>query len=197
MYSLDTPVNEVAFAVCDTETTGTTSKMMELLELAAVAIDPPLVLNLHNSFESLVKPEAPIPFAATAIHGITDGMANEAPDAEDVLIKFGDYIENRVLVFHNARFDHNVLTRAWKKCKIQPPKMQILDTLTISRKVHRNIASHSLDSLIELYGLAPLRSGSGRHRALYDSDMTAVIFLQMLQKLQSERSMTLYDLFAL
>ena len=193
-YNFNTNIEDLTFVVSDIETSGMSRWNNTIVEIAAVTIEPPLNLNPHNVFNSLVNPRGEITPDVTAIHGITDGMVADAPGIEAVIAEYTEFVDGKVLVFHNAAFDFNIISKVWRTLKMRP-HVYVLDTLKLSRKLNRGLEHHKLDDLIYLYGLEPLRSGSYRHRALYDSDMTAAALMHMLKQLEDMGIFTFGDLF--
>jgi DNA polymerase-3 subunit epsilon len=82
----------------DTETTGL-GATDRIVELAIV----------HESgsitFDSLINPNRPIPYFASRVHGITDGMVSTAPDFSDVWPEIKNIIVGNRVVIYNASFD--------------------------------------------------------------------------------------------
>ncbi len=183
--NFSTPLTEITFTVADTETTGMSPEWGDVLvEVGAVKITPPLTLELRNYYDSLINPGRPIAPAAIAIHGITDDLAAAAPAADIVITEFAEFIKGSVLVLHNAPFDIKFITDTLNKHRITSPISLVLDTLAISRKLNPHLGSHSLDRLIQYHDITPPRRSGNRHRALYDADITAVLFLKMIGDLQ-------------
>ncbi len=88
--------------ILDTETTG----LGEDAEIVQIAILNPAT---GDSFQTLVKPQNPIPLAATAIHGIKDEMVQNAPDFPTVYPHLVELLTGKTIVIYNASFDTTVL----------------------------------------------------------------------------------------
>src|SRR5512146_1290056 len=65
--------------------------------------------NVIDSLVSLVNPLRPISPGASAVNGITDLMVADAPLFVDLIPGILSFIDNDVLVFHNAPFDLSFL----------------------------------------------------------------------------------------
>ena len=85
-------------AILDTETTGL-DDMAEIVEVSAI--------DRHGNvlFNSLVRPQRPIPEEVTAIHGITNSMVATAPSWPDVHAALCEAVRGHGLVIYNADFD--------------------------------------------------------------------------------------------
>ena len=88
--------------VMDTESTGLGSND-EVCEIAIVDIDGNPLLD------TLIRPNKPIPKEATAIHGITDAMAANAPSWPDIAEQFATVVRGRTVVTYNAAFDERLI----------------------------------------------------------------------------------------
>jgi DNA polymerase-3 subunit epsilon len=90
--------------ILDTETTG----LDEDAEIVQIAVLNPAA---GASFQTLVKPQNPIPPGATAIHGITDEMVQHAPDFTTVYQKLAEFLIDKTIVIYNASFDTAMLSQ--------------------------------------------------------------------------------------
>ena len=73
------------YVLYDLETTGTSSKYDEVIEISAVKVKNGVVTE---EFSQLVNPGRPIPSAASAA---AEG-SNPLPEAEDMTLKFVSYL---------------------------------------------------------------------------------------------------------
>jgi DNA polymerase-3 subunit epsilon len=97
----------------DTETTG--------LDTWAEVVDVAVVdRNGATLFETLVRPDGPIPPDATRIHGIVDGMVSDAPRWPDVYPQLCAILDNRPVVVYNADFDFRVVNQMNLRCNLVP-----------------------------------------------------------------------------
>lgn len=97
-------VTDAETVFLDTETTGLNYYSGdEIVEIAIVSQSGEVLLN------SLVNPCRPIPRDATAIHGITDDMVQDAPTIEELKPRILEALQGKVLVVYNVDFDWNFL----------------------------------------------------------------------------------------
>ncbi|ATD40328.1 3'-5' exonuclease [Aeromonas salmonicida] len=90
--------------ILDTETTGLDDKA-EIVEIS-------IIDQLGNVvFDSLVKPQQPIPAEATAIHGITNDMVATAPSWADIHDEVCQLISSKPLVIYNADYDMRLMAQ--------------------------------------------------------------------------------------
>ena len=95
----------------DTETTGL-ERSDEIVELAIVDFDGSVLLD------SLVHPTTSIPFGATRVHHITDGMVAGAPTWAALWPQIGAVLAGRVTAIYNAEFDIRLMTQTARKAGI-------------------------------------------------------------------------------
>lgn len=82
----------------DTETTGFES-FDTLVEIAILDSDGSLL------YESLIKPNKPIPPGASRVHNITDAMVAFSPGWKQIWPEVEAVLKGRVAGFYNAEFD--------------------------------------------------------------------------------------------
>ena len=175
----DRPLAELTYTVFDTETTGLNpSGGDEIIQIGAARVVNGRLLR-QESFEQLVDPGRDIPAAGIPIHGITPEMVAGQPRIEAVLPTFHQYVQDTVLVAHNAAFDMKFLQLLEARTGLgfhQP----VLDTLLLSAVVHPNQESHRLEAIAERFGVTVL----GRHTALGDALVTAEILIKLIPLLK-------------
>lgn len=95
------------FLILDTETTG----LYDDAEAVQIAI-----INSRGDriFESLIKPLYPIQPAASAIHGITDVMVENAPSFINIYSQLKSILESKKVLIYNAAFDKRILRQQAK-----------------------------------------------------------------------------------
>lgn len=194
----DTPFEELTFTVFDTETTGMSpDKGARLVELAAVKVKPGLVLDLSDTYNTLIDPRTNIPYSAYAIHGINTRMVAGKPEAKDILPEFFEFAEGSVVAAHNARFDCSFLEHHSREADLSNPVTRILDTVKLARAAQQGLKSYSLGNLISHYEMKIPLPDTYRHRALYDAAHTALLLTICLKKLSAENICTPRHLFSM
>src|SRR3954454_9758436 len=107
-----TPIAAAEYVCVDTETNGRPGDDCELTEVGAVLVGGG---ELHERFESLVRPERPLSPGIERFRGITQQMVDEAPPRAEVLPRLKERVHGRVLVAHSASFDRRVLAQAYER----------------------------------------------------------------------------------
>jgi exodeoxyribonuclease X len=161
------------YAILDTETTGLYGGS-SIVSLAVVLIEKGQVVD---TFYSLINPGITIPPDSTLIHHITDEQVRYAPMLAEVMPVINALISDSVAcVAHNAYFDRDrlrgLMVKPW------------IDTLILSRSLHKELASHKLEVLKEAYGLEIENPEElPAHHALYDTRVAGSLFLFLLREL--------------
>ncbi len=160
------------FVVFDLETTGLSSTVNEIIEIAAVKIKNGQVTD---SFSRLVRPQRDIPGEVQRLTGILPEMVARAEGIDLVLPQFMGFVGPAVLVAHNAQFDTGFIRVNLKRAGLELEN-PVIDTLGLARALLPKLKSHKLKNLAEEFGV----SQGTHHRALDDAQATAEIFNKML-----------------
>lgn len=150
------------FAVVDLETTGF-SNACRIVEIGVVLLRPDL--TVERTWETLIQPGRDIP--NSHIHKITATDVVDAPTFGDVAAYLGSLLNGRVLVAHNAPFEHRFLTNEFNRAHAHNGLCQPwLDTMTLAKQ-HLGCAKLS-DALT-----ATRIHNPQAHSALADAQATA------------------------
>ncbi|WP_394205402.1 PolC-type DNA polymerase III [Shewanella waksmanii] len=176
--------------VFDFETTGLSPAQGDrAIEIGAVLIENG---QIQDRFQALMNPGFAVsPFIADYT-GINNQMLSTAEPCGDVMARFADFIAGHNLVAHNASFDWRFLE--YELAAIgRVPSNAISCSMLISRRLLQHAPSHSLGSLVSYLNLP---NDGVFHRALYDAEMTASLWLALLDELAQQFQVTEVD-FAL
>ena len=188
--ALRVPLNEASFCVVDLETTGGRAGPGAIIEIGAYRM---VGRRMVESFETLVRPQGPIPRVISGLTSISNAMVAAAPPIEKVLPAFRDFLGPSVLVAHNATFDFSFLNFEFRRIFGIGLRNPILCTLRMARRFVPSLKRRRLDLLAEHFGL----STAGRHRGLGDARMAAEIlsiFLEIAENMGIGRLDRLLDL---
>ncbi len=173
-------LNELDFVVVDIEATGAKLPPNRIIELGAYRIRG---REIVDSFHSLVNPEISIPRFVVTLTGITNEMVKAAPLFSEVAPKWLEFLEDAVLIAHNAPFDTNFLNH--EIARVFPGHRMLnanLCTVTLSRHAVPGLANYRLETIADHFSI-PLID---RHRAGSDARATAEIFLHLLDRLEEQ-----------
>ena len=108
----------------------------------------------------------------TQKHGITCEDVIGCPTLAELWPEISGYLEDQLLIAHNASFDISVLRHSLHAVSVPIPRVSYLCSLQLSRRLWPHLASHSLGFLAEVYRI-PLE----HHNAASDSFAAARLVL--------------------
>ena len=182
---------EDAYVVFDLETTGLYPNSGDtMIEIGAVKIDNGKIVD---RFDELINPGRELNEEIIKITGIDNEMLKGKRNEEDVLKDFMNWVGDLPMVAHNAKFDISFVDMAFSKYNLGSLKNTVIDTLGLSRYLESKERYHNLATLVKRYEIP--WDEEKHHRADYDSEGTALIFLKMLKKLQINNFNTIKDLY--
>ena len=163
--------------VLDFETTGLSPNMGDrAIEIGAVRIENGRVTD---RFQELMNPERPISGFIEDYTGITNRMLYSARPCGEVMRRFSDFIGDYNLVAHNASFDQRFLDSELAMVS-EERNGQFACSMLAARRLYQEAPNHKLGSLVNYMNIP---ADGVFHRALYDSEMTAKLWLAMLDKI--------------
>jgi DNA polymerase III epsilon subunit family exonuclease len=171
-------LEELDFVVVDIEATGAKMPPNRNIELGAYRIRGGRIVD---SFVTLVNPEISIPRFVIALTGISNEMVKEAPLFAAVAPKWLAFVEDAVLIAHNAPFDTNFINH--EISRVYPGHRMInphLCTVTLSRRAVPGLANYRLDTVADHFSIPII----DRHRAGSDALATAEVFIRILAQLE-------------
>lgn len=149
------------------------------IEIGAVKLEQGKIVD---RFQSLMNPGRRISGFIEDYIGITNAMLKKAPCCEEVMKQFVGFIGDANLVAHNASFDRRFLEAECYRIS-RKYKGEFACSMLAARRVYPDAPNHKLGTLVE-YNQLP--SDGTFHRALADAQMTAHLWLGMLNDIGCE-----------
>ena len=182
------PLPNLVYTVFDTETTGLDPLGGdEIISIGAVRIVNMRILQ-EEMIDQLIDPSRSIPTASTEIHGIQPEMLAGQPVIDTVLPQFYKFVEDTILIGHNAAFDMAMFKAKENQSGIKFSN-PVLDTLLLSAVVHPEQSSHAIEAIADRLGVSII----GRHSAFGDALTTAQMFLKIIPLLAEKGIYTLKE----
>ncbi len=173
-----TSTNADSIVVLDFETTGLSPDQGDrAIEIGAVRIEAGEVVD---SFQQLMNPGRPINQFIADYTGITNDMLKDAPSCEEAMGEFHRFMGDSNLLAHNASFDKRFLDAELQNIA-KRYNGEFACSLLVSRRIYQAAPNHQLATLVNY---ANIESSGGYHRALYDSQMTAKLWLSLLDEIK-------------
>ena len=163
--------------VLDFETTGLSANMGDrAIEIGAVLVEQG---EITASFQELMNPGMKVSAFIEDYTGITNAMLREAAPCGEVMARFSDFIADHNLVAHNASFDKRFLDAEFARISCTYSG-EFACSLLAARRIFQNAPNHQLGTLVNYTNIP---SQGNFHRALYDSEMTAKLWVAMLENI--------------
>ena len=142
-----------------------------------------------DEFSCFVNPEKHIPQRVTEVTNITDEMVKDAETIDKVFPKILDFLEDSVIVAHNAGFDVGFLKQNAKNLGYEFD-YTYLDTLSLAKDLFPEYKKYKLGKIAENLGIKV----EVAHRALDDVDTTVKVFKVMLDMLEKRGAKKVSDI---
>ena len=171
-------LEEIRFAVVDTETTGLSGTDDYVLQLGVVISQADGTID--EQYETFVRRNfwKPGRLGAFKVHGITRGNLRRGIAPIEMLERLNSYLTNTIFVAHNAKFDIAFLTGEANRAKTTIKLNGPLDTLKLSRALDpKRSLSHRLRDVTARYNVVVTRP----HDALADALGTALVLPHLLR----------------
>ena len=177
---------DTTYCVLDLETTGFSFRTEKITEIGIMKIKNGEVLD---EFSCFVNPEKPIPQRVVEITNITDDMVKDAETIDKIFPKMLEFIEDSVLVAHNADFDIGFLKYNAKELGYTLDNTY-LDTLRLAKELFPDYKKYKLGIIAENLGIKV----EVAHRALDDVDTTVKVFNVMIGMLKEKGAKKIEDI---
>ena len=172
-----------SICVIDFETTGLSPALGDrVIEIGAVIIEDG---RPGPRYQALANPGFAVSAFIESYTGITNAMLANARPVEDVMRELAVFIGDRSVVAHNAAFDRRFLASELDRIGGYAPA-RFACSMLISRRLYPDAPNHRLGTLVRYRDIE--HSGTF-HRALADSEMTARLWLDMLDELETRHAL--------
>lgn len=170
--------NANSLVVLDFETTGLSPNQGDrAIEIGAVRIENGQVTD---KFQALMNPGFRVSSFIEQYTGITNQMLAQADSCDEVMDQFANFIGDDNLLAHNASFDKKFLDAELSRIG-REYSGQFICSLLVSRRINIDAPNHKLGTLISYKNIL---SDGAFHRALFDAEMTAKLWLAMLDDME-------------
>lgn len=174
------------FVAIDFETA--TSKWTSVCSMGICVVEDNKVREVK---EILIRP---VPFEFNdyniAIHGITPEMVYNKPTFDKYWQEIKPYLQNKLVIAHNASFDVGALTKTLDSFGIELPEFEYLCTVKLSQKAYPDLVSHKLNFLGDALGI-----DFSHHTACDDAYACAMVLVHILEDFGINSKEELVDKF--
>jgi len=168
-------INISEIVALDIETTGLNPEVDRIIEIALLKYKN---FEIVEKFVQLINPEIEEFYS---ISGIKSKDVKYAPKFKDVVENVYNFMEGKIILSHNAKFDISFLKEEFKRTNFPFPKIKIIDTLLIAKRFF-NFESNSLDNISKNFNIERFV----KHRAEDDARVTLEIFKLFCEIIEDE-----------
>lgn len=156
--ALFTALGSRTFVALDFETTGLSPDRDRVVEIGAIKFrmmenSDGWRIVTEKEFETLIHPGRSIPAEVSAIHGISDLDVSQAPYFKAAAESFLPFLEDTVLVAHNAPFDMGFLLAEARRAGLPEPRNPAYDTKNLAKTAVPGLPSYSLQNLAKSFDI--------------------------------------------
>lgn len=167
------------FVVADLETTGLNAETDEVLEFAAVQVEPNG--DVGDEFSVLVRVSTRVPTEITRLTGITQAAVDsEGRPLSEAMRAFAAFVGPHPVFFHNAPFDLGFIKKASSLAKVKFAN-PVHDTLLLARQAWPSLGTYKLAALAAYVG-----ASVPTHRALADANAALAVLLAARKKVEAK-----------
>lgn len=178
------------YVYLDTETTGLYPHQgHRITEIACVE-----VINGQRTgaeFHTYLNPQRELDPKAAEITGLSWEKLHNEPLFASVADEFLCFINEAILVMHNAPFDLRFLNSELRRCHLEPLRNGVIDTLKLACLCNPP-RCRSLDYLCRKYGVKNRRA-QGVHGAMEDTEMLIGVHTGLMQDIERLSSGCVYQ----
>lgn len=175
------------YVVFDLETTGFSATHDSIIEIGAVKVKDGSVVE---RFQTFVNPNCELSTFIKELTSISDEDLNGAPQIEEALPNFKEFVGDAILVAHNASFDIKFIIEKGMNMGVEF-KNSYIDTITTARYFYSDkLKRFNLNTLSRFFNVKL----DSHHRADQDAEATSEIWIQMMYQLRDLGIKTTIDL---
>jgi len=163
--------------VLDTETTGLNPKSGDkVVEIACIELINHIPTG--KCYQTYINPMRDMPEGAFKVHGLTEQFLSDKPTFGSVVEGFLSFIEDSILLIHNAKFDINFLNYELTLIGLDKLKFnRVTDTLQLAREKHPG-SPNNLDALCRRYSID--NNKRDYHDARLDCELLAEVYMELI-----------------
>ena len=170
--------NANTLVVLDFETTGLSPDQGDrAIEIGAVRL---VDGQIRDRFQALMNPGRRVDSFNESYTGISNAMLAKAQPCATVMAEFSAYLGDDNLVAHNASFDRRFLEAELERIQRHSP-CDFACSMLAARRLYPEMDNHKLGTLVSQLRLP---SDGVYHRALADAEMTAHLWMRMLEDIE-------------
>ncbi|MDR1795202.1 MAG: 3'-5' exonuclease [Erysipelotrichaceae bacterium] len=139
--------------------------------------------EIIDSYSSLIKPHPSFSHFSSfniGIHHIFPQDVEEAPEFDQVYIEMLPYLQDHLVIAHNAPFDMEVLKQSCYLYRLPLPDFRYGDTVRLARRCFPYLQNHKLNTVCDYLGIQ-----LQHHDAFSDARGCLLILLNVMNLLET------------
>ncbi|MDD2591381.1 MAG: PolC-type DNA polymerase III [Erysipelotrichaceae bacterium] len=177
------------YVVFDLETTGLSARYDQIIEFGAVKIQNGTITDKLQLF---INPRLKLSDFTINMTNITQNDVDNGLLLVEAFPKILAFFKDATLVAQNATFDVGFLNAKMNEYNLGKLKNPIIDTLDMARALNKEKKRYRLGNIAKIYKID--YDENVAHRADYDANITAQIFILMLTEAQNRLVMQGIDI---
>lgn len=171
------PAKGRIYIAMDTESTGVEADAGEVIEIAVLKfrLEKEGKVRVLEEWQTLVRPQNPIPYKITNLTGIRQSDVEFAPSFNQVRDQLRQFLGDFPIIGHSVESDIGFLRR--QQYEMKNPA---LDTYELATLVLPQQGNYSLKAIAESLEV----EAGGAHRALADARMTMEVFAALVNRIE-------------
>lgn len=176
------------YVAIDLEMTGLRANRDSILEIGAVLVEKK---QIKAEYQAMINPHLKLSEEVVRLTGITNAMAADGRELDDVFPEIMEFCKDSILLGHNVIFDYSFLKQAALNRKVSFERRGV-DTLKLARKLLPAEKKKTLQALCDRFGIYR----EHQHRALDDAKATRELY-ERLETIYGGRNPELFKPYPL
>jgi DNA polymerase-3 subunit alpha (Gram-positive type) len=177
-FKIDINLKDAIYVIFDLETTGLSPKNDKIIEISALKMKNNQIID---KFNALINPERSLNLKIENLTNLNSDWLKSFPTIDKILPSFLEFIQDTILVAHNAQFDINFIKMNCQKLNLPIINNLSIDTVAFSYHFLKDNQYHSLKYLVKHFN----HKIENAHRAINDVEALTKIFPQILTYLEN------------
>ncbi|BAP39396.1 PolC-type DNA polymerase III [Metamycoplasma canadense] len=176
---------DAEYVVFDLETTGLSPRFDDIIEFGASIIKNGVQVEKIQFF---LKTKKELTQKIKELTNINEKMLEDGLEQEDGILRIYNILNNRIAVAHNASFDMGMCFQKFKEANLDTSNLVCIDTLQLSYFLDTEDTLHKLEKVCKRHNIN--YDVIDAHRADYDANVLAQVWLKMILRLNIEKNVT-------
>lgn len=178
-------LKDAEYVVFDLETTGLSNRFDDIIEFGGSIIKNGIQVEKIQFF---IKTDKKISDKIKNLTHIDEELLVNGLSQEEGIRKIHSILNGRIAVAHNASFDMGMCFQKCKELGLDTSNFVCIDSLRVSHFLDTNESKHRMEHVAKRHNVVYVSSDA--HRADYDANVLAQVWLKMISRLTLEKEIT-------